>query len=141
MTNKSVRFILLLIGSLWSLAACQGETEIKRAQFFTNGKTLFATNCENCHGAKGEGLGSLYPPLSDTAAINVNRFRLACIVKYGIHEKLTVHDKIYDMEMPGQPTLTDQEIAYILTYLGNSFGNDLGLIATEEVNKALKQCN
>jgi hypothetical protein len=42
--------------------------------------------------------------------------------------------------MPANNHLTDQEIAYILTYVGNSFGNELGLISTEEVSASLKNC-
>ncbi|MEH6308386.1 cytochrome c [Olivibacter sp. CPCC 100613] len=131
-------FLLTIIAS--TLNACQGEQEIKRAQFFTNGKSLFTAKCENCHGSNGEGLGNLYPPLTDTAFIRTERKELPCIVKYGLHKELTVGNHQFDTEMPANPTLTDQEIAYILTYIGNSFGNNLGLVSTEEVTVNLKNC-
>ncbi|GAA4779315.1 hypothetical protein GCM10023231_02570 [Olivibacter ginsenosidimutans] len=120
--------------------ACQGKDEIKKAQFFTNGKSLYHKTCENCHGDGGEGLGNLYPPLGDTASIRSKQNRLACMVKYGIHEPLTIDNRLFDTEMPANATLSEQEIAYILTYMGNSFGNELGLITTEEVAQQLKNC-
>jgi len=129
-------FLLILIFA----NACQGENEIKKAQFFTNGKSLYTVNCENCHGVKGEGLGNLYPPLSDTASIQSNRTRLSCMIKYGIHEELIIDNRKFDTEMPANLSLTEQEIAYILTYVGNSFGNELGLVSTEEVSSTLKRC-
>jgi len=139
--NKSCFFCSLVAClAFLLLQACQSETEIKRAQFYTNGKSLFTEHCANCHGEKGEGLGSLYPPLTDTAFLRANRSRLACLVKYGLHEELIVQQQRFDTEMPGKPELTEQEIAYILTYLGNSFGNELGLVSTEEVNTQLKKC-
>ena len=130
-------FVGLLI---FLIAACQGADEIKKAQFYTNGKTLYTNNCGNCHGEKGDGLGKLYPPLSDTTSIAQKRRQLACIVKYGMHETLNIGQQTFDTEMPGSPQLSQQEIAYILTYVGNSFGNDLGLISTEEVEASLKNC-
>lgn len=123
-----------------AINACQGEQEIKKAQFFTNGQSLYSAKCENCHGAKGEGLGNLYPPLTDTAFVHSIRNELPCIVKYGLHKELIVAKRVFDTEMPASPTLTDQEIAYILTYVGNSFGNELGLFGTEEVALRLKNC-
>ncbi|MFC0319164.1 MULTISPECIES: c-type cytochrome [Olivibacter] len=131
-------FLVALIASVMN--ACQGEQEIKKAQFFTNGKSLFATKCANCHGSEGEGLGNLYPPLTDTTFLYTMRKELPCIVKYGLHEELTIENRKFDTEMPANPTLTDQEIAYILTYVGNSFGNDLGFVSTEEVAVHLKNC-
>jgi len=132
---------LLLFFVIVLIASCQGEDEIKKAQFFTNGKSLYTTTCGNCHGGKGEGLGNLYPPLTDTTSIRMKRTALACIVKYGIHEKLQIDNRIFDTEMPPNPKLSQQEIAYILTYVGNSFGNELGLISTEEVALNLKDCS
>lgn len=129
-------FTMLLV----ILNACQGEEEIKKAQFFTNGKSLYTSNCENCHGSSGEGLGNLYPPLTDTSFLHGHRNQLPCFVKFGIAKQLEVDHRKFDTKMPPNQNLTDQEIAYILTYVGNSFGNELGLISTEEVSTSLKNC-
>jgi len=131
----SICAVVLIIGN-----ACQGEEEIKKAQFFTNGKSLYTSNCENCHGQNGEGLSNLYPPLTDTSFLRNHQSRLACFVKYGIATQLEVDNRKFDTKMPANNHLTDQEIAYILTYIGNSFGNKLGLISTEEVSASLKNC-
>ncbi len=116
-------FISLLVG----FASCQNEQEIKRAQYYSNGMKLYQQNCSNCHGKAGEGLGTLYPALNDEASIKSKHDELPCLVKFGSAEG-----------MPGNPTLTDQEIAYILTYISNSFGNELGLIDTREVHEKLE---
>lgn len=129
-------FISLLVG----FASCQNEQEIKRAQYYSNGMKLYQQNCSNCHGKAGEGLGTLYPALNDEASIKSKHDELPCLVKFGSAALETVVDSAnLDKEgMPGNPTLTDQEIAYILTYISNSFGNELGLIDTREVHEKLE---
>lgn len=139
--KKIFFFVFAIVLATVMMHACQQESEIKKAQFFTNGKSLFEKTCENCHGEKGEGLGNLYPPLSDTAAIRSKQTSLACVVKYGMHEPIKIGNRLFDTAMPANPKLSDQEIAYILTYVGNSFGNELGLITTEDVSQQLKNCD
>ncbi|QNL48571.1 cytochrome c [Olivibacter sp. SDN3] len=140
MLSKSTCSLLAILTIVLIIGSCQGEEQIKKAQFFTNGKSLYTSKCENCHNNDGEGLGNLYPPLTDTNFIKQHRPNLPCIVKYGMSKTITINGRGFDTEMPANISLTDQEIAYILTYVGNSFGNELGLITTEEVNGYLKNC-
>ena len=52
---------------------------------------------------------------------------------------LKVSGKFYDNKMPPSG-LSPIEIAKVLTYVGNSFGNKPGVINVEEVGKSLKEC-
>ena len=63
-TLFSLTMISILIGML--IFSCQPNVSIETAQYAVNGQKLYVTHCQNCHGAKGEGLGMLYPPLTDT---------------------------------------------------------------------------
>lgn len=115
-----------LIGLAYlTLTNCQGEQAIKKAQYHTNGYQLYVQHCQNCHGTKGEGLGTLYPPLTDSDYLMENRKELPAIVQYGTSE------------MPPNPQLSTIEIAYILTYITNAFGNDLGIYDLQEVQTHL----
>lgn len=120
--------------------ACQSEQEIRHAQYTVNGRKVYAAHCQNCHGAKGEGLGGLYPPLTDSTFLIAHREQMACMVKYGIAGPLKVHGTVFDTEMPANPSLSPVEIAYVLTYIGNSFGNSMVLFTQEEVQAALAAC-
>lgn len=140
MLSKPIHSLLTILAIVVLIDSCQGEDEIKKAQFFTNGKSLYTSKCENCHNSNGEGLGNLYPPLTDTVFLIQHRTVLPCIIKHGMSKTIKIDGRSFDTEMPANATLTDQEIAYILTYIGNSFGNELGLITTEEVNMHLKNC-
>jgi len=108
--------------------ACQNEQAIRTAQYAVNGQKLFTTHCQNCHGAKGEGLGNLYPSLSDSTSLIQHRTQLPCLVRNG------------KGDMPANPQLAPIEIAYVLTYIGNSFGNEMGIVTQEEVQQALTAC-
>ncbi|MFD1768962.1 c-type cytochrome [Sphingobacterium suaedae] len=137
--------------TLWSLSiigilciiigySCQPNVSIETAQYAANGKKLYGIHCQNCHGASGEGLGALYPPLTDTIYLKDNRSILACIVKNGLNAPVVVQGQTFEGTMPGVPQLTPVEIAYILTYVTTRFGNSTETYTQEEVNRALKDC-
>ena len=130
MTRNTALYWGTILLSLYILFnACQSEQTIRTAQYAVNGQQLFMTHCQNCHGAKGEGLGELYPTLADSTSLIQHREQLPCFIKYGRGD------------MPANSQLAPIEIAYILTYIGNSFGNRMGLITLEEVQTALESCD
>ncbi|RYZ95641.1 MAG: cytochrome c [Sphingobacteriaceae bacterium] len=119
--------------------SCQSDEQIEYMRYYSGGQALYQANCQNCHGINGEGLSALMPPLSDTAYIRKNKKLLPCYVKNGVSGLLTVNGKFYDNSMP-PIGLSDIEIAKVLTYVGNSFGNRVGFIGVEEVEGYLKEC-
>lgn len=117
--------------------ACQGQDEVRKAQYYTHGHKLYTLHCENCHGGKGEGLAKLYPPLTDGDYLSENRDKLPAIVKYGMEGPIEIHGISYNTIMPGVANLSNQEIAYILTYITNSFGNKAEMFTLQEVSENL----
>lgn len=120
--------------------SCQHEQAIRTAQYAVNGQKLYVAHCQNCHGVKGEGLGRLYPPLTDSLFLNTHREQLACMVKNGLSGPIEVNGQVFDTEMPANPALAPIEMAYLLTYIGNSFGNTMGIFSLEEIQAALAAC-
>ncbi len=129
---------MVIVYILSLLHACQPNVSIKTAQYAVNGQKLYKTHCENCHGSKGEGLGKLYPPLTDTLFLKENRGQLANIVKNGIEGPMTVNGEHFNEKMPGVPQLSDVDIAYILTYVTTTFGKQTEKYSLEEVKASLK---
>ena len=121
--------------------ACQSEQQIEYARYYVNGKGLYEKHCQNCHNSNGTGLKSLYPPLTDTAYIRNNKNKLSCWIKYGQNSKIIVSGKEYNTPMPANTQLADIEIAQIIVYIGNSFGNKIGYYDTSEANADLKNCS
>ncbi len=138
--NTCLYLCFALLAVYVSCYSCQSEQAIRTAQYVVNGQKLYVAHCQNCHGAKGEGLGGLYPPLTDSTYLTDHREQLACMVRNGLSGPIEVHGKVFDTEMPSNPQLAPVEIAYVLTYIGNSFGNQLGIFTLEEVQASLEAC-
>jgi len=137
MRNKLLYGFFGIISVSISIISCQSTEEIEQAKYYINGKLTYETHCQNCHGAKGEGLGMLIPPLTDTAFIANNLNSIASMIKFGLSGEITIHGKVYNEVMPAETHLSTVEITYLINYIGNSFGNKIGLYTQEQVQKDL----
>lgn len=113
--------------------------EIRLKQYQVQGAKVYATYCANCHQQDGKGLASLYPPLAGSDYLLENMARAACIVKNGQSKEIVVNGVTYNQMMPGNP-ITNLEIAEVLTFIGNAWGNDAGLIGVKDVDKWIDEC-
>lgn len=138
--KNSTFFILILFAFIVGGSSCQSEAELNYIRYYTTGKQLYESNCQNCHGNDGKGLAMLYPPLTDSIYLKKNKNQLACIIKNGLKGKIEINGQVYEGEMPAQAKLSDIEIAKIITYITNSFGNQQGLHDAQAVNQDLKYC-
>jgi mono/diheme cytochrome c family protein len=136
-TILSAIFFLLLGCIIYS---CQSSQSLEQDIYYANGRDLYIRHCQNCHGAKGEGLGELAPPLTDTVFLKENKTRLACFIKNGLQGPITVGGKIYDEKMPDENDLAPIDIAQLIVYITNSFGNKQGMYKSETVAIDLNNC-
>ena len=113
--------------------------EIRLQQYQVQGAKIYATYCANCHQQDGKGLASLYPPLAGSDYLLSDLKRAACIIKNGQAVEIVVNGQTYNQMMPANP-LTNLEIAEVLTYISNSWGNDAGLTGVKEVEKWMEEC-
>ncbi|MEM6644050.1 MAG: cytochrome c [Bacteroidota bacterium] len=126
-------------GSSSGVNSLSKEEKIRLKQYSVQGAKLYTTYCANCHQQDGKGLASLYPPLANADYLLEDLPRAACIIKYGLLEEIVVNGKTYNQMMPGNE-ITNLEIAEILTYIGNSWGNQAGLTNVKDVSQWLKDC-
>ena len=82
------------------------------------------TNCAPCHQADGQGVVGAFPPLTDNARVQGDPRPFAALLIDGLHGPLEVDGVAYDEVMPGWGQLQDQELAAVMTYVRQSFGND-----------------
>jgi nitrite reductase (NO-forming) len=100
------------------------------------GQQLFTGTCSVCHQANGQGLPGVFPPLAKSDLIAADPKRPISIVLHGLTGKVTVNGTEYNSVMPPMTQLNDDDIANILTYVLNSWGNPGGRVEAEEVAKA-----
>jgi nitrite reductase (NO-forming) len=97
------------------------------------GQALFVGTCSVCHQASGMGLPGVFPPLAQSDFLATNVGRTPGILLRGLSGKVTVNGREYDSVMPPMTQLNDDEIANILTYVLNSWGNKGGQVTAEQV--------
>src|SRR3954447_13969749 len=94
-----------------------------------NGKKLYEQYCLTCHQADGSGVPKMNPPLIKTSYITGDKKKLIQWVLRGSTENTPIDGKTYSNNMPPQNFLKDEEIADVLTYIRNSFGNKQSAVA------------
>lgn len=108
---------------------------------FNEGKAIYAKEgyCSTCHQADGKGLAaSGFPPLTGTNWVSGNEERLIKIALKGVMGPIEVAGKNYPGQVPMTPfggLLNDKELAAVLTYVRNSFGNQAPAISPDLVKK------
>ncbi|HEY0900456.1 MAG TPA: cytochrome c [Sphingobacteriaceae bacterium] len=141
MRTKLIAAIFCISCLVILLYSCQSEQELTYARYYVNGKGVYENHCQSCHGKDGNGLKALYPPLTDTTFLRKNKNKIACMIKYGIKGKMIVNGKEYEGEMPAETHLSDIEIAALITYITNSFGNKQGLYEADDATRDIKKCD
>jgi mono/diheme cytochrome c family protein len=102
------------------------------------GQKVYETVCSVCHQPDGGGVPGMNPPLIKTDWVLGDKARLIGIVLKGLQEKIEINGDSYDNIMPANDYLTDQEIADVLTFVRNNFGNKASAVKAAEV-KALRE--
>jgi len=98
------------------IAGLTREAQVER------GKRVFMQTCFACHQPDGKGLAGIYPPLAGSDFLRADRERPIRIVTKGLTGPVIVNGQTFNNIMPAQ-VLSDQQIADVLTYVTNSWGN------------------
>jgi mono/diheme cytochrome c family protein len=99
------------------------------------GKKTYAEQCLACHMADGTGVPSMNPPLLKTKFVLGDKTILVQLVLRGMSGEVDIEGNIYHNVMAAHAELTDQQIADVLTYIRNSFGNKAKAISAEDVKR------
>jgi nitrite reductase (NO-forming) len=102
-----------------------------------SGKAIFGTTCFACHQSEGQGIPNAFPPLAKSDYLNANPNRAIQAVIRGLSGEITVNGKKINSVMPSQ-NLSDGEIADVLTYVYNSWGNNKTVVTPAMVKAQRK---
>lgn len=101
------------------------------------GKALYASTCLACHQADGKGIEKAFPPLVKSDYFASDPQKIIQVITHGLSGPITVNGKPFDGVMPKQ-TLSDNQVASIVTYVLNNFGNKGGEVNASDVAKVRK---
>lgn len=97
------------------------------------GQKIYSTYCLACHQADGSGVPGLNPPLIKTKWVLGDKKKLITVILKGMDEPIEVDGEEYNNVMASHAFLKDQEVADVLTYIRNSFGNKASVVTPTEV--------
>ncbi len=98
------------------------------------GKTVFSKTCLACHQDNGSGVKGAFPPLAKSDYLNADPVRAISIILHGKTGEVIVNGDKYNGIMPAQ-SLSNEEVANVLTYVYSSWGNKKQEIKPEQVQK------
>ncbi len=104
------------------------------------GAKLFNQQCATCHQPDGKGTPGVYPPLASSPYVAGEPARAISIVLAGLSGPIEVLGNSYNNNMPELgSSLKDKQIADVLTYVRQSFGNQAEPVAPEKVAEVRKE--
>jgi len=103
----------------------------------SRGQIVYTKFCLTCHQVDGSGVPNMNPPLIRTKWTLGSKTVLIQQVLKGSSGKVEIDGDTFSNTMPPLKTLTDQQIADVLTYVRNSFGNKASAVTVAEV-KAIR---
>ncbi len=103
-----------------------------------SGKELYADFCIQCHGANGKGDGKNFPPLDGSDWLTKKRTQSIHAVKFGQIGAIVVNKIKFNNVMPAMG-LSNEEVADVMNYIMNSWGNKQSKKVTKEEVENIKK--
>ncbi|MFL1896859.1 c-type cytochrome [Aquimarina sp. 2-A2] len=102
------------------------------------GEEIYLDFCMQCHLADGKGVPNAFPPLAGSDWLSSKRKESIHAIKFGLNGEIKVNDVIYNSAMTPLG-LEDEEIADVMNYIMNSWGNTQETMVTPEEVAAIKK--
>lgn len=100
------------------------------------GEKIYNVYCGSCHQSNGLGASGRFPPLAGTSWVTGDKKRLVQLVLEGLEGQIEVNGISFNALMPQHSFLKDEEIANVLTFIRQNFGNKASGIKAIEVAAA-----
>ena len=127
------RIIFLIPVSLITLIVFAAWQQQPDKATMERGKKVYNAFCITCHQADGGGVPQLNPPLQKTAYVLGSKTKLIRVILKGMDSHEEIDGETYSNTMAPFNYLTDQQIADVLTYVRNSFGNKATVVTPGDV--------
>ncbi len=128
--DKAVAEDLSVVSDV-TLAALSGTAT--KEQRVAAGAVLYNGTCSVCHQQNGAGLAGVFPPLANSDYLMADTERAIAVVLNGLTGAVVVNGNTFNSVMPPMSQLNDDEIANILTFALNSWGNDGDTVSADAV--------
>ena len=98
-----------------------------------DGKQLFGAKCAACHQGSGLGVAGVFPPVAASEWVLGDEKILTNILLHGVNGEMVVKGNKYNGAMPAWKSLSDDELAAVLTYIRSEWGNAAAPIMADTI--------
>ena len=105
------------------------------AAYMSKGAKIYSAKCNGCHGSDAKGTGSTFPTLVGSEWVNGETERFAMIILNGLEGPVS-DGKTYGVMPPQGIGMAAEDLAGVMTYVRNNFGNTKGDVVTIDMAKA-----
>lgn len=122
--------------------AAATATVLPEISLFDRGAKVYRNQCAQCHQSEGDGVSGVYPPLVDSDWVTGHPEVIARILINGLNGPIEVKGNSYNGNMPafgpGGLDLKPKEIAGVITYVRQEWGNDASEMTEAMIEDYLK---
>ncbi|MFD1015892.1 c-type cytochrome [Winogradskyella rapida] len=142
-----MKYIVSLALVLTTLASCNSNTKTSKVlaqnnsvteqdlpqlkESMARGKIVYNDLCITCHLTEGQGAPKVFPPLANSDFLKNKQTESIKAVKYGLSGEIKVNGVTYNSVM-SPLGLSDKEVADVINYINNSWGNQIDNFVTPE---------
>lgn len=122
---------------MMALVGLVGSASAQDKALMAKGQKVYNEYCKTCHQANGQGLGTVYPPLAKSDYLkSAKKEVIIHEVMFGKSGKVKVNGKEFNGVMAPLPSkYTDEDVAGVISYVYNSFGNKGPAVTPADVKK------
>ena len=136
---KKALIVLISLIAMTAIVLIGCDSHSSTEASIARGEKIYTQYCLPCHQVDGSGVPQLNPPLKNSAYVLGEESKLIHIVMHGINEGVEINGDTYTNPMPPVGgNFKDVEIADVLTYIRNSFGNKASAISADQVKELRK---
>jgi len=136
---KKIVLVFTFFSAACLLVVAQTKKPAKKtidtpAASIERGNGIYQRECLSCHQADGGGVPHMNPPLAGSSdVVGVDKKKIIGIVLHGMTDRIPLDDEYYSNNMASHAYLTNQQIADVLSFVRNSFGNKATVVTEAEV--------
>jgi glucose/arabinose dehydrogenase len=109
------------------------KDNLEKDKVVLGGEKLYQINCRVCHQQNGQGDGIRFPSIAKTDWVNGNKDTLIGVILKGLEGPIKINGQPFHGAMPKFSQLPDRDIASILTYIRQNFGNKADSVSKTSV--------
>jgi mono/diheme cytochrome c family protein len=136
LSTADLRAMALYLQALAPQSVSQPVFEPARGEQLALGEKVYGQSCADCHGKQGEGAPGAYPALAGNRAVTQVEAgnTVLAVLSGGFAPATASNPQPYGMP-PYRTLLTDAEIAAVVTYLRQSWGNRASAVRPHDVQR------